>query len=135
MPSGAGRFSGPAALPRQGGETTPPGHRPAGVARRLRRRGPAAGRPDREKLVGTADVERLLVSTQKRKSPKLRVGTASCPDQVRLANGTRFTCTVRIEGATAPYAVTSATSTPPGQEAASPSNRPSRSSTSPASSA
>jgi hypothetical protein len=51
-------------------------------------------------------VERLLVSTQKRKSPKLRVGAASCPDQVRLANGTRFTCTVRIEGATAPYAVT-----------------------------
>jgi hypothetical protein len=51
-------------------------------------------------------VGRLLVSTQKRNSPKRRVGTASCPDQVRLANGTRFTCTVRIEGATAPYAVT-----------------------------
>ena len=67
-------------------------------------RPPAA--PDREALVGTADVERLLVSTQKRKSPKLRVGAASCPDQVRLANGTRFTCTVWIEGATAPYAVT-----------------------------
>jgi Domain of unknown function (DUF4333) len=67
-------------------------------------RAPAA--PDREALVGTADVERLLVSTQKRKSPKLRVGAASCPDQVRLANGTKFTCTVRIEGATAPYAVT-----------------------------
>jgi len=57
-------------------------------------------------LVGTADVERLLVSTQRRRSPGLRVGTASCPDQVRLADGTRFTCTVRIEGADAPYAVT-----------------------------
>jgi hypothetical protein len=60
----------------------------------------------RNRLVGTADVERLLVSTQKRRSPGLRVGTASCPDQVRLANGTSFTCTVQIEGTQAPYAVT-----------------------------
>jgi hypothetical protein len=65
-------------------------------------RAPAAG----SQLVGTADVERLLVSTQQRRSPELRVGTASCPDQVRLANGTRFTCTVQIEGTKAPYAVT-----------------------------
>jgi hypothetical protein len=62
--------------------------------------------PDRDELVGTADVERLLVSTQKRKSPSLRVGTATCPDQVRLANGTMFTCTVQIEGVPAPYSVT-----------------------------
>ena len=62
--------------------------------------------PAADELVGTADVERLLVSTQKRKSPKLRVGAASCPDQVRLANGIRFTCTVQIEGTKAPYAVT-----------------------------
>jgi hypothetical protein len=62
--------------------------------------------PARDELVGTADVERLLVSTQRRRSPRLRVGPARCPDQVRLANGTRFTCTVRIEDATAPYAVT-----------------------------
>ena len=62
--------------------------------------------PDRDELVGTADVERLLVSTQKRKSPNLRVGAASCPDQVRLANGTMFTCTVQIEGVPAPYSVT-----------------------------
>jgi hypothetical protein len=60
----------------------------------------------RDRLVGTADVERLLVTTQKHKSPKLKVGRASCPDQVRLANGTRFTCTVQIEGTRAPYAVT-----------------------------
>jgi hypothetical protein len=66
------------------------------------RKATAAG----DRQVGTADVERLLVSTQKRPSPGLRVGTASCPDQVRLANGTRFTCTVRIEGTEAPYAVT-----------------------------
>ena len=62
--------------------------------------------PERDELVGTADVERLLVSTQKRKSPNLRVGAASCPDQVRLANGTVFTCTVQIEGVPAPYSVT-----------------------------
>ena len=64
----------------------------------------AAPAPDR--LVGTAQVERLLVSTQRRRSPGLRVGRASCPDRVRLANGTRFTCTVLIEGTRAPYAVT-----------------------------
>ncbi len=62
--------------------------------------------PARDELVGTADVERLLASTQRRKSPKLRVGAASCPDQVRLANGTVFTCTVQIEGTAAPYSVT-----------------------------
>lgn len=66
---------------------------------------PAATAP-RDQLVGTADVERLLVSTQKRKSPNLEVGAATCPDQVRLANGTKFTCTVLIEGTRAPYAVT-----------------------------
>ena len=66
----------------------------------------APATPARDELVGTADVERLLVSTQKRRSPKLQVGMASCPDQVRLANGTRFTCTVQIEGTKAPYAVT-----------------------------
>jgi len=66
--------------------------------------GKATAAGDRQ--VGTADVERLLVNTQKRRSPGLRVGTASCPDQVRLANGTRFTCTVQIEGTQAPYAVT-----------------------------
>jgi hypothetical protein len=65
-----------------------------------------AATPPRDQLVGTADVERLLVSTQKRKSPNLEVGAATCPDQVRLANGTRFTCTVLIEGTKAPYAVT-----------------------------
>jgi hypothetical protein len=67
---------------------------------------PAKAPPPPDELVGTADVERLLVSTQKRKSPRLRVGAASCPDQVRLANGTTFTCTVRIEGVSAPYSVT-----------------------------
>jgi hypothetical protein len=65
-----------------------------------------AATPARDGLVATADVERLLVSTQKRKSPRLRVGAASCPDQVRLANGTTFTCTVQIEGVSAPYSVT-----------------------------
>jgi Domain of unknown function (DUF4333) len=62
--------------------------------------------PGRDELVGTGEVERLLVTTQRRKSPGLRVGAASCPDQVRLANGSTFTCTVQIEGTPAPYAVT-----------------------------
>jgi hypothetical protein len=62
--------------------------------------------PARDAQVGTGDVERLLVGTQRRKSPRLKVGSASCPDQVRLANGTRFTCTVQIEGVKAPYVVT-----------------------------
>jgi hypothetical protein len=35
-----------------------------------------------------------------------RPRAASRPDQVRLAEGTRFTCTVRIEGTKAPYRVT-----------------------------
>jgi hypothetical protein len=65
-----------------------------------------AAEPARDAQVGTADVERLLVGTQRRKSPRLRVGAARCPDQVRLANGTRFTCTVLIEGVRAPYRVT-----------------------------
>ena len=65
---------------------------------------PAA--PAGDAQVGTAEVERLLVGTQRRKSPRLKVGSASCPDQVRLANGTRFTCTVQIEGVQAPYRVT-----------------------------
>ena len=36
----------------------------------------------------------------------LAVLLTACPDQVRLANGTRFTCTVLIEGTKAAYAVT-----------------------------
>jgi Domain of unknown function (DUF4333) len=66
---------------------------------------PATTQPH-DALVGTGDVERLLVSTQKRRSPNLKVGAATCPDQVPLANGTKFTCTVVIEGTRAPYAVT-----------------------------
>jgi hypothetical protein len=65
-----------------------------------------AAAPAHDALVGTADVERLLVSTQKRRSPGLRVGVATCPDQVPLADGTRFTCTVEIEHVSAPYSVT-----------------------------
>jgi hypothetical protein len=66
----------------------------------------AATSATRDELVGTAEVERLLVRTQKRRSPALRVGVARCPEQIRLANGTRFTCTVEIERTRAPYAVT-----------------------------
>jgi len=62
--------------------------------------------PAGEELVKTIEVEQLLVGTQKRRSPRLRVGAARCPDEVRLANGTEFTCTVEIEGTEAPYLVT-----------------------------
>ena len=39
--------------------------------------GKPAASPSHDQLVGTADVERLLVSTQKRKSPNLEVGAAT----------------------------------------------------------
>jgi hypothetical protein len=108
------RPSRPPPLQRRGGAADTPRVKPRLVALLLvallaacgggEGRGATTAPPER--LVGTDDVERLLVSTQRRKSPKLKIGEASCPDQVRLANGTRFTCTVQIEGAKAPYAVT-----------------------------
>jgi hypothetical protein len=67
--------------------------------------GGKAPRPE-VRTVGTGRVEELLVSTQKRKSPKLRVGRASCPEAVKLADGTRFRCTLEIERVRAPYSVT-----------------------------
>ena len=49
--------------------------------------------PVRGELVGTADMERLLVSTQKRKSPKLRVGAA----KVRVVEvGASIACTITL---------------------------------------
>jgi hypothetical protein len=63
-----------------------------------------ADRPPR--TVGTGEVERLLVGTQQRRSPRLRVGAAHCPARVTLANGTSFRCSVEIEGTRAPYVVT-----------------------------
>ena len=64
-----------------------------------------ATRPQ-DRTVGTGQVEELLVRTQKQKSPKLRVGEASCPEAVKLADGTRFRCTLEIERVLAPYQVT-----------------------------
>ena len=54
----------------------------------------------------TEDVETLLVATQQRASPDFQVGTASCPEQVPVRDGTTFNCTVVVEGVAAPYVVT-----------------------------
>jgi hypothetical protein len=67
--------------------------------------GGAAPQP-RNRTVGTGQVEELLVRTQKQKSPGLKVGRASCPAAVTLADGTRFRCTLEIERVQAPYQVT-----------------------------
>ena len=58
------------------------------------------------RMVATGGVERLLVSTQQRKSPGLDVGGARCPERVPLRDGSSFRCTVAIEGVPAPYDVT-----------------------------
>jgi len=58
------------------------------------------------KGAGTAEVERLLVATQKNASPDLRVGNATCPPRVEVAEGATFDCTVVVEGVEAPYRVT-----------------------------
>ena len=61
----------------------------------------ACGRPEErpatpagDGLVGTADVERLLVSTQRRKSPKLRVGAATKVRVVEIGGG--IACTITL---------------------------------------
>ena len=56
--------------------------------------------------VDTAEVESLLVATQRRASPEFTVGQASCPDQVAVSEGVTFNCTVLVEGVPAPYVVT-----------------------------
>jgi hypothetical protein len=58
------------------------------------------------RMVATGGVERLLVATQRRRSPGLTVGGARCPERVPLRDGVRFRCTVAIERVRAPYDVT-----------------------------
>ena len=54
----------------------------------------------------TAEVESLLVATQRKASPEFHVGGATCPEEVPVREGTSFNCTVQVEGVDAPYVVT-----------------------------
>jgi hypothetical protein len=60
----------------------------------------SAGGPD------LSEVEQKLVEEQKKVTPDLEVGGASCPDEVEVEEGAKFECTVEIEGVEAPYSVT-----------------------------
>ena len=61
---------------------------------------------DRVRLVDTAEVENVLLATQRRSSPDLSVGPASCPAGVPVAEGATLECSVAVEGVSAPYLVT-----------------------------
>lgn len=52
------------------------------------------------------EVEDKLVEEQKKVSPHLEVGEATCPDEVEVEEGAEFECTVEIEGVEAAYVVT-----------------------------
>jgi hypothetical protein len=66
----------------------------------------ASGPSTTARQVDTREVEQLLVAAQKRASPDLNVGAASCPEQVPVTDGASFQCTVLVEGVVAPYTVT-----------------------------
>lgn len=53
-----------------------------------------------------AEVEEKLVEEQKKASPNLEVGEATCPEEVEVEEGAEFECTVELEGVDAPYSVT-----------------------------
>jgi Domain of unknown function (DUF4333) len=53
-----------------------------------------------------AELEAKLVDLQKEKAPDLDVEGAECPEDVDLDKGSRFECTVTIEGVEAPYSIT-----------------------------
>ena len=46
-----------------------------------------------------------MLDTQRTGTPDLRVTTASCPETLDLSVGSRFECTVEVEGVKAPYNV------------------------------
>ncbi len=68
--------------------------------------GGAAAPPTTAKAVDTQEVERLLVTTQKRASPDFDVRDPSCPARVVVTEGASFECTVVVEGVVAPYTIT-----------------------------
>ena len=61
---------------------------------------------DPSRLVDTEEVESVLVATQRRSSPDLSVGPASCPRGVAAIEGATLECSVTVEGTPAPYRVT-----------------------------
>ena len=56
--------------------------------------------------VDTKEVESVVVATQRRSSPDLTVGPASCPSGVPATEGATLECSVLVDGRPVPYAVT-----------------------------
>ena len=56
--------------------------------------------------VDASEVESVVVATQRRSSPDLAVGSASCPSGVPATEGAFLECSVLVEGRPVPYAVT-----------------------------
>lgn len=52
------------------------------------------------------EIEQDLVEGQRRNTPDLSVGAASCPDVVPDVPGSAFECTLQVEGVALPYTVT-----------------------------
>ena len=59
-----------------------------------------------DKTVSASDAEAKLIQTQKGKVGGLKLGKASCPDDVKVKEGATFTCTLAIGDVEAPYKVT-----------------------------
>ncbi len=70
------------------------------------RSGSGAERADGPRLVDSKELESVLVATQRRSSPDLPVGPASCPAGVPATDAATLECTVSVDGVPAPYAVT-----------------------------
>jgi hypothetical protein len=70
------------------------------------RSGSQAERADGPRLVDSKELESVLVATQRRSSPDLPVGPASCPAGVPATEAATLECTVSVDGVLVPYAVT-----------------------------
>ncbi|MEA2446908.1 MAG: hypothetical protein QOK47_545 [Actinomycetota bacterium] len=57
-------------------------------------------------IKGLSDLEDQMVAAQEEQAPDLEVQGAKCPEEVPAKVGTKFQCTVTIEGVEAPYDVT-----------------------------
>lgn len=102
---------GPAAVPRPVGaaasSTTAPGpEAPAGDPTPAPPPAPLSG-SDPGSGEGRETIERQMVDEQRRRTPDLRVGAASCPDGAPEGEpGATATCTLDVEGLAVPFTVT-----------------------------
>jgi hypothetical protein len=78
------------------------------------RSGREAERAQGPRLVDSKEVESVLLATQRRSSPDLPVGPASCPAGVPATDAAILECTVSVDGVPAPYAVTVRSTDQPG---------------------